>query len=149
MSRKKIVDNSVSGFKSFRNWISLNNTDDPHFCLESTGCYSEGVAEFFYKLGLKVSVVNLLQIKAFRNTKLIRQKTDSVDVQVISEFCLLNNPTLWKSKSSEQKELHNINVRISALKAEANRASNALENRNLSKVILKSIHDKIKFLKNR
>ena len=146
-SRKKIVDNSVPGFKSLRNWISKNNIDDPHFCMESTGCYSEGVAEFFHKLEFKVSLVNPLQIKAFRNTKLIRQKTDSVDAQIIAEFCLQNDPDPWKPRSPEKKELHNINVRISALKTEVNRASNALENKNLSKVILKSIHDEIKFLK--
>ncbi len=115
--------------------------------MESTGCYSDGVAEFFHELGFKVGVVNPLQIKAFRNNKVLRQKTDSVDAQIIAEFCLLNNPTLWKPKSPEQKEFHNISVRISALKAEANRASNALENKNLGKVILKSVHDEIEFLK--
>ena len=145
--KKKIVDNSVSGFKSLRNWISKNNIKNPHICMESTGCYSEGVAEFFHELGFKVSVVNPLRIKAFRNSKLIRQKTDSVDAQVIAEFCLLNNPAPWTPTSPERKELHNINVRISALKAEVNRSSNALENENLSKLIQKSIHDEIKFLK--
>ena len=147
-TKKKIVDNSVSGFKFLRNWISQNNIKNPHICMESTGCYSEGVAEFFHKLGFKVSVVNPLQIKAFRNSKLIRQKTDSVDAKVIAEFCLQNDPSPWNPRSPEKKELHNINVRISALKTEVNRASNALENKNLSKVILKSIHDEIKFLKN-
>lgn len=147
-TRKKIVDNSVSGFKSLRNWISKNNINNPHICMESTGCYSEDVAEFFHELGFKVSVVNPLQIKAFRNSKLIRQKTDSVDAQIIAEFCLQNDPAVWKPRSPEQKELHNLNVRISALKAELNRVSNALENQNLSKTILKSIHDEIKFLKN-
>ena len=119
-TRKKIVDNSVSGFKSLRNWISKNNIDDPHFCMESTGCYSEGIAEFFHELGFKVSVVNPLQIKAFRNSKLIRQKTDSVDAQIIAEFCLQNAPAAWKPRSPEQKELHYLNVRISALKSELN-----------------------------
>ena len=146
-TRKKIVDNSVSGFKFLLSWISKNNIDNPHICIESTGCYSEGVAEFFHELGFKISVVNPLQINAFRNSKLVRQKTDSVDAQIIAEFCLQNNPASWKPRSPEQKELHNINVRISALKAEANRALNALANRNLSKVILKSIRDEIKFLK--
>ena len=146
-TRKKIVDNSVSGFKSLRNWISKNNINNPHICMESTGCYSEGAAEFFHELGLKVSVVNPLQIKSFRNSKLIRQKTDSVDAQIIAEFCLQNAPAPWNPRSPEQKELHYLNVRITALKAEVNRASNALENENLSKVILKSIRDEIKFLK--
>ena len=147
-TKKKIVDNSVSGFKSLRNWISKNNINNPHICMESTGCYSESVAEFFHELGFKVSVVNPLQIKSFRSSKLIRQKTDSVDAQIIAEFCLQNAPAAWKPRSPEQKELHYLNVRISALKSELNRVSNALENKKLSKVILKSIHDEIKFLKN-
>ena len=146
-TRKKKVDNSVSGFKSLRDWIFKNNINNPHICMESTGCYSEDVAEFFHELEFKVSVVNPLQIKAFRNSKLIRQKTDTVDAQIIAEFCLQNAPAVWKPRSPEQKELHNLNVRISALKAELNRVSNALENQNLSKAILKSIHDEIKFLK--
>ena len=59
-SKKKIVDNSVSGFKSLRDWISKNNIENPHICMESTGCYSESIAEFFNELGFKVSVVNPL-----------------------------------------------------------------------------------------
>lgn len=92
-------------------------------------------------------MVNPLQIKAFRNSKLIRQKTDSVDAQIIAEFCLQNAPATWKPKSPEQKELHDLNVRIAGLKAELHRVSNSLENRNLSKLVLKSIHAEIKFLK--
>lgn len=88
-----------------------------------------------------------MQTNSFKNCKLIRQKTDSVDAQAITEFCSQNDPARWTPRSPEQKELHNINVRISALKAEVNRASNALENKSLSKVILKSIHDEIEFLK--
>lgn len=46
-TRKKIVENSESGFEQLQSWISKNNIESPHICMESTGCYSEGVAEFF------------------------------------------------------------------------------------------------------
>ena len=46
-TRKKVVENSESGFKQLHDWISKNNIEYPHICMESTGCYSEGVAEFF------------------------------------------------------------------------------------------------------
>ena len=46
-TRKKIVDNSESGFKSRHDWIAKNNINNPHICMESTGCYSEGISEFF------------------------------------------------------------------------------------------------------
>ena len=107
---------------------------------------SEGVAEFFHKLGFKVGVVNLSLIKSFRYSKLIRQKTNSVDARVIAEFCLQNDPDPWKPKSPEQKELHGVIVRIEALKKTLNRTSNALENKNLSKVVLESIHNEEEFL---
>ena len=99
--RKKIVENSASGFK-LHSWLSKNSIENPHICMESTGCYSEGVAEFFHWHGFKVSVVNPLQIKAFRRSKLVRQKTDSVDAQIIAEFCLQNVPKIWNPRSPEQ-----------------------------------------------
>lgn len=146
-TRKKIVENSESGFKQLHDWISQNNIGDPHICMESTGCYSEGVAEFFHNFGFKVSVVNPLLIKSFRNSKLVRQKTDSVDAKLIAEFCLQNNPAPWNPRTREKKELHEINQRIASLKIELNRTSNLLEKNNLSKLISKSIRDEVKFLK--
>ena len=146
--RKKIVENSASGFKQLHSWLLKNGIENPHICMESTGCYSEDVAEFFHEQGFKVSVVNPLQIKAFRNSKLVRQKTDSVDAQIIAEFCLQNDPAAWTPRSPERQALHDLNVRISAIQEELYRVSNVLENNKLSEIITKSIWDQIKFLKN-
>ena len=93
--KKKAFTNDESGFKSLESWILKLEVSDPHFCMESTGCYSEGVAEFLYNKGYKVSVVNPLLIKAFRTSKMVRQKTDSTDSEIIAKFCLQNNPTLF------------------------------------------------------
>lgn len=144
---KKIVKNSVSGFKSLHVWISKNNINNPHICIESTDFYSEDVAEFFHELGFKVSMVNPLQIKSFRSSKFIRQKPDSIEAKIIAEFCLQNAPAVWEPRSPEQKELHYLNIHITALKDKVNRALNSLENENLSKFLLKSVHDEIKFYK--
>lgn len=70
--RYKGVENSESGFKKLHSWIVKHNIENPHICMESTECYSEGVAEFFYNLGMKVSVVNPWKIKAFHDSYLIR-----------------------------------------------------------------------------
>jgi transposase len=53
---------------------------------------------------------------------------------------LQNNPTPWQPKSRENKELHEINVRINALKAELNRLTNSLEKKILNKAVQESIH---------
>ncbi len=144
-TRKKIVENSESGFKQLQSWISKNNIESPHICMESTGCYSEGVAEFFHNLGFKVSIVNPLRIRAFRKSCLIRQKTDKIDALLIAEFCRMHNPSFWNPKSSDVKELHEIDNRIESLKIELNRASNALEKK-LPKFVQKSIKSEINFL---
>ena len=62
--------------------------------MEATGHYSEPIAEFLYNAGYRVSVVNPFPIKAFRMSKMIRQKTDRSDSEVIARFCLQNNPKL-------------------------------------------------------
>jgi transposase len=35
-----------SGFKNLQLWVEKLGVTDPHFCMESTGCYSEEIAEF-------------------------------------------------------------------------------------------------------
>ncbi len=145
--RKKVVTNNEEGFKQLHSWLLKLQIEDAHICMESTGCYSEGVAEFLHNLKFKVSVVNPLQIKAFRNSRLIRQKTDSVDAQVIAEFCQQNNPALWIPKSLEKKELHEINRRVESLKIELNRVTNCLEKQNLPKIVAETIETEINCLK--
>lgn len=57
----------------------------------------------------------------------------------------MHNPSLWNPKSSDVKELHEIDNRIESLQIELNRASNALEKK-LPKFVQKSIKSEINFL---
>ena len=114
--------------------------------MESTGCYSESAAEFFHNLKVRVSVVNPLRIKAFRSSRLLRQKTDTSDARVIAEFCRMHNPSSWTPRSPEAKAIHEINRRIESLKIELNRSSNSPEKRNLPEIVLESIKSEIGFL---
>ncbi|MDR1236554.1 MAG: transposase [Holosporaceae bacterium] len=91
-TRKKTFKNTDSSFEKLVIWTKELQLVDPHFCMEATGCYSEGIAEFLYNSGFRISVVNPLQIKSFRMSKMIRQKTDSSDAEVIAHFCLQNDP---------------------------------------------------------
>jgi len=145
--KKKSFTNTESGFKNLAAWIEKLELVSPHICMESTGCYSEASAEFLYKKGFKISVVNPLPIKAFRMSKMVRQKTDKSDSEVIAQFCMQNNPILWSPKPRENKELHEINVRVDALKAELNRLINALEMEYINETVKKSIDEEIKFVK--
>jgi transposase len=146
-TKKKSFTNTESGFENLATWMRKLELVDPHICMESTGSYSEGIAEFLHEHGFMASVVNPLQIKAFRASKMVRQKTDSSDCEVIAKFCLQNNPIPWQPKSRENKELHEINVRINALKAELNRLTNSLEKKILNKAVQESIHRQIESIK--
>ncbi|AIL13763.1 hypothetical protein IM40_10190 (plasmid) [Candidatus Paracaedimonas acanthamoebae] len=139
--------NNKAGYEAFVLWIKKFDLINPHICMEATGSYSEGVAEFLYSFGYKVSIINPLQIKSFRLSKMIRQKTDKSDCEVIAMFCLQNCPSLWNPKSREKKELHEINARIDALKMELNRIINFLEKELLNKIVIRSIKEEMQFTK--
>ena len=139
--------NNETGCEELISWIKKFDLIDPHICMESTGCYSEFVAEFLYNSGYKVSVINPLQIKSFRLSKMIRQKTDKSDCEVIAMFCLQNCPALWIPKPRENKELQEVNARINALKMELNRLINSLEKEILNRIVAKSINEEMQFAK--
>ena len=117
-TRRKIFANNISGFKELTTWTSDLDLENPHFCMEATGCYSQGLAEFLHDKNFKVSVCNPLQIKRFRESKLVRQKTDSSDSEVIARFCLQNTPLFWRPTPLENKELREVNGTINNLKDE-------------------------------
>jgi transposase len=145
--RKKSFTNTEPGFKNLMAWASKLELSDPHICMEATGCYSEPVAEFLFNAGYRVSIVNPLPIKSFRMSKMVRQKTDNSDSEVIAKFCLQNSPRLWIPKNRDSKELHEINSHIDFLKIELNRLSNLLEKKYLNETVRKFIDEEIKFVK--
>jgi transposase len=146
-TKKNIFENTEAGFNALVVWTQKLQISDPHFCMEATGCYSEEISEFLYNSGFKVSVVNPLLIKSFRTSKMIRQKTDSSDAEVIARFCLQNDPKVMTPKPRENKELHEINFRLDSLREELNRLTNFLEKKMLNESVKKSIDDEIDFIK--
>jgi transposase len=146
-TRKKVFLNNTSGFEGLISWITNLGLGNPHFCMEATGCYSEGLSEFLFEKNLKVSVVNPLQMKRFRESKMVRQKTDSSDSEVIALFCLQNNTSLWEPKPLENKELYEVNQAINNLKNEMTRITNRLEKTYRNKVIKALMNKRIFDLK--
>jgi len=145
--RKQAFENTEVGHKSLANWIGKLGLLDPHVCMEATGCYSERVAEFLHEGNVRVNIVNPFQIKSFRCSKMVRQKTDSSAAEIIAQFCLQNEPTLWKPKSRINKGLHEINICIEKLKKELHQWTNLLEKTILNKMLQPFIDQKIENLK--
>ena len=74
-------------------------TEEVRVCIEATGPYSQAIAHCLYSKGYDVSVINPRKIKAFKDSKLARNKTDSYDALAIAEFGRMHNPVLWHTKS--------------------------------------------------
>ncbi|GMT49011.1 MAG: IS110 family transposase [bacterium] len=91
ISTKK-VKNNLGGFKALESWVRKHSKKHACevicVCIESTGIYSEDVAEYFQeKEDMKVSVVNPAQVKAFGKSIHIRTKTDRVDAGLLANYC--------------------------------------------------------------
>jgi transposase len=99
---QKMFPNTPSGFEAFVLWTK-EQCQTPWVCMEATGHYSEILAEALVCQGIKVSVVNPVQIKYFAKVKLSRNKNDKVDAKIIAHYAHLMNPPLFKPRSPAQK----------------------------------------------
>ncbi|WP_162056330.1 IS110 family RNA-guided transposase [Pontibacter pamirensis] len=73
--------------------------------MEATGVYSLQLAIALYEKGIKVSVVNPLQIKRFAQAKLKRTKTDKVDAALIAEYGERMQPKLYEPPAPFMRKL--------------------------------------------
>ena len=76
--------NDEFGFKKFHKILSSNSL----VVMEATGYYHYRFAQFLYKKGVYVSVVNPLSIKRFIQMKLAKIKTDKSDAKSICNYGL-------------------------------------------------------------
>jgi len=115
--RNKVFENTPKGHKSLVKWLTRQscNPESTHVCMEATSQYYEGVAEFLWESGFRVSVINPLQIKAFGESRLSRQKTDKADAALIAYFGQQQSPALWEPPPAEVKELQRLVARLEAV----------------------------------
>ncbi|KLT22285.1 transposase, IS110 family [Wolbachia endosymbiont of Armadillidium vulgare str. wVulC] len=66
------------------------------------------MAEFLHNAGHFVSVVNPYCIKSYTRSKLVRQKNDQTDAEIIADYCQRQEPTRWTPPSSEMKKLKHL-----------------------------------------
>lgn len=102
--------NNPEGFKKLFKWVKAQKEKlkcaKMHFCLESTGIYSEEITEHLQKQGHTiVSVVNPAQTKAFSLCRFLRTKNDKVDSKMLAWFCLINKPKETQKSLEEFKIL--------------------------------------------
>jgi transposase len=120
--------NTPAGFAELRDWLGRQRQTEPaalHACMEATGNYGLDLAAFLFAEGIKVSIVNPKQIRAFGIAELRRNKTDKLDAALIARFCRAQNPAPWTPPLPDLLALREAVRRCAALKemrtAELNR----------------------------
>lgn len=128
--RHKVFPNTSTGFEQLRDWLSKQDVEHVHACLEATGTYGEALAPCLHQAGHRVSVVNPATTKAFAGSRLSRTKTDRVDAELIARFCQAQEPPAWTPLPQEVRELQALVRRLEALiemrVAEENRLSSGI-----------------------
>jgi transposase len=108
--------NDQQGFRQFRKWLKKRKITQAHLCMEATGRYADALARFFYEAGYEVSVVNPRRIKAYADSKLRRNKTDTADARIIEDFCRSQQPPLWQPPAPEVEALQMMTRHLDRLK---------------------------------
>lgn len=126
-SRCKAVGNNAQGHAELAGWLDRHGAADAHVCMEATGVYWEGCAQFLATRGFAVSVANPAQVKAYGASRLARTKTDAVDARLIADFCAERNPPAWRPFSDDELALRALVLRLDALQAMHTQESNRLE----------------------
>lgn len=90
--------NDELGFKKFHKQLPKNSL----VVMEATGYYHYRFAQFLYKKGVCVSVVNPLSIKRFVQMKLAKVKTDKSDAKAICNYGLTQEVPLYNALTDVQ-----------------------------------------------
>src|ERR1051325_3009690 len=136
--RHRQFANRKEGFAELRAWLDKQKATAVHACLEATGPYSEAVALYLHELGHTVSVVNPVQIKAFGQSELLRNKDDRPDAALIRRFCEKQRPAAWTPPPAHFRELQALTRHLENLLETRQQQVNRLET-TTAKSVLKSL----------
>lgn len=118
--------NQPAGFKKLAAWLKKRQVPQVWACLEATGRYGEPLAEYLHAHGHPVSVVNPLVTKAYAQSQLSRNKTDTVDARLLLDFCASQRPPRWSPPAPEIRELRELLHHRDTLVAHRQQLSNRL-----------------------
>jgi transposase len=139
-------ENKAEGFKQLSIWLQKNKTKTVHACMEATGQYGEGLAEFLYEKGHNISVVNPARIKAYANSKLRRNKTDKADAQLIADYCQREKPALWSPPEACFRDLQALERHLEDLQSMLQQERNRLKSGVRTQLVIEHLQSHEKYL---
>jgi len=138
--------NDKAGFRALKKWLRKQKVCTAYFAMEATGRYGLELAKFLHEQGYGVSIVNPKQIKAYRDSYLLRNKTDAADALLISEFCRTRTLPLWQPPAPEVVAIQDMERRIASLQKMRTMEINRLKSGKLAKAVEKSLQRSIRHL---
>jgi transposase len=145
-SQHQSFANTPAGFARLLTWLRGRATLPLHACLEATGTYGAALALFLHTHGVRVSVVNPAQIKAFGQSELVRTKTDQADAALIARFCAAQHPAVWTPPPPEQRQLQALVRRLHALQAMRQQERNRQDLEGADSPIASSLAEHVTYL---
>ena len=143
-------ENNKKGFQQLLRFLKKRQAQQSHACMEATGVYYEELAHFLHKKSYPVSVLNPLQIKAYAQSQLRRNKTDRIDAAIIADFCRTQNPSLWIPPDPSYYELRALVRHLEDLESDRQRQRNRLHAlkhaAQASKIVISNLKAQIAFL---
>lgn len=115
--------NNTKGFKKLMKHIDLGD----HCVMEATGPYYLYLAHYLYDNGIRLSVVNPLQIKHFVRMRMVKTKTDKKDAKMISLYGLSEKPVLWQPNQKYITQLQLLHTATEGLNKQSTMLNNQLE----------------------
>jgi len=91
----QVFNNDQQGYEELQSWLEKYTDERVHACMEATGQYGNPLSEYLYQQNHTISIVNPARIKAYRQTRMYRNKTDRMDAVLIADFCLTQKPKKW------------------------------------------------------
>lgn len=114
--------------------------------MEATNRYWEELARYLYAQGHVVSVVNPSRIRDYARSKLLRNKTDKLDADLIADFCATQSPDAWQPLSPEVQVLQALMRHWEDLKALRSEIHARLSNGSPSPSVHQMLSEHLTFL---
>jgi transposase len=145
-NRQAQFTNNTAGFKKLSHWMGKYTPVKVHACLEATGQFGEALAEYCYREGYAVSVVNPARIKAYGSSKLRRNKTDKADAELIALYCFREQPALWTPPPASFKDLQALVRRSEDLQVMCQQEKNRLKSGTTQLVVVAGLKEHLAYL---
>ena len=111
------VSNDLSGYNALTKWLKKSVDTQVNFTIvmEATGVYHQQVAQYLYKHGYNVCIMQSGRVKRYAQSLDQRSKTDALDSKMLSMLGLERNLRLWHPPSKSLQQLKGLSRERSSL----------------------------------